>query len=76
MITFDAFLVFLGAASLPVIYLFILSRWLERESRQTDPNAPVRESRPVMKHELTRQSALLLTAHHSPKGKLWLDTSH
>ena len=57
MITFDAFLVFLGAASLPVIYLFILSRWLERESRQTDPNAPVRESRPVMKRELKPQLA-------------------
>ena len=57
MITFDAFLVSLGAASLPVIYLFILSHWLERESRQIDPNAPVRESKPAMKRELTRQSA-------------------
>lgn len=34
MITFDAFLVFLGAASLPVIYLFIVSRWVEAEARR------------------------------------------
>ena len=35
MITLDAFLVFLGAASLPVIYLFIVSRWVEAESRRS-----------------------------------------
>ena len=34
MITLDAFLVFLGAASLPVIYIFLLSRWLEPEYRR------------------------------------------
>jgi len=33
MITLDAFLVFLAAASLPVIYLFLVSRWVEPEYR-------------------------------------------
>jgi hypothetical protein len=34
MITLDAFLVFVGAASLPVIYILLLSRWLEPEYRR------------------------------------------
>jgi hypothetical protein len=34
MITLDAFLVFLAAASLPVIYLFIASYWVEPEYRK------------------------------------------
>ena len=34
MITLDAFLVFLAAASLPVIYLFITSYWVEPEYRK------------------------------------------
>ena len=34
MITLDAFLMFLGAASLPVIYLFLVSRWVEAEYRK------------------------------------------
>ena len=34
MITLDAFLMFLAAASLPVIYLFLVSRWVEAEYRQ------------------------------------------
>jgi hypothetical protein len=33
MITLGTFLVFLGAAALPVIYLLIVSRWIEPESR-------------------------------------------
>ena len=33
MITFDAFLVFLGAVSLPATYIFLLSRWLEPDYR-------------------------------------------
>jgi hypothetical protein len=39
MITLDAFLVFLLAASLPVAYLWIVSRWVEREYRATHPAA-------------------------------------
>ncbi len=39
MITFDAFLVLLAAASLPVIYLFLVSRWIETDYRQTYPDA-------------------------------------
>jgi hypothetical protein len=46
MITLDALLVFLGAASLPVIYLFICSRWLESESRSSRP-APVWETKTI-----------------------------
>jgi len=34
MITLDAFLMFLAAASLPVIYLLLVSRWVEAEYRQ------------------------------------------
>jgi hypothetical protein len=37
MITIDAFLVFLAAASLPVIYLWIASRWVESEDRKVHP---------------------------------------
>jgi hypothetical protein len=37
MITLDAFLVFLGAASLPIIYFLIVRRWVEAEYRQTYP---------------------------------------
>jgi hypothetical protein len=54
MITFDAFLVFLAAASLPVIYLRIVSRWLEPEYKKaypqvTLPKAPVRKARLLQK---------------------------
>ena len=34
MITLDAFLVFLAAASMPVIYLLLASRWVEAEDRK------------------------------------------
>jgi hypothetical protein len=37
MITLDALLVFLGAVSLPIIYFFIVRRWVEAEYRQTYP---------------------------------------
>jgi len=35
MITLDAFLVFLATASLPVIYIWLVSRWVEVEYRET-----------------------------------------
>jgi len=38
MITLDAFLVVLAAASLPVSYLFVVSRWIEAEDRKTRPD--------------------------------------
>jgi hypothetical protein len=45
MISFEALLVFVGAASLPVIYLFICSRWIESESQRTRRESPVLESK-------------------------------
>jgi hypothetical protein len=68
MITFDAFLMFLLGAALPVIYLTICSRWIEpayRDAnwspRDTQPNEPVlaprRPAGPTMKGQLTRQAA-------------------
>ena len=57
MITPDAFLVFLGAASLPVIYIFILSRWLEPSYRQAYPETTQRKARPVAACELVHQAA-------------------
>ena len=50
MISLDVFLVFLAAAALPVLYLWIVSRWIEPEYRKTrtdevatkQPAAPVR----------------------------------
>jgi hypothetical protein len=57
MITPDAFLVFLGAASLPVIYIFILSRWLEPSYRQAYPETTKHRARPVAERELVHQSA-------------------
>ncbi|HVY71080.1 MAG TPA: hypothetical protein VHH73_14205 [Verrucomicrobiae bacterium] len=44
MITFDAFLVFLVAAALPVIYLFLLRRWLEPEWSAVNPPEPVQKA--------------------------------
>jgi hypothetical protein len=45
MIALNAFLVFLGTAALPVIFLLVCRRWIERDSRQSrpDPAAPQRE---------------------------------
>ena len=50
MISLDVFLVFLGAAALPVLFLWLVSRWIEPEYRKTrteevatkKPAAPVR----------------------------------
>jgi hypothetical protein len=44
MITLDAFLVFLFAASLPVVYLLICRRWIESDPRQTPPSSAEEES--------------------------------
>ncbi len=57
MITPDAFLVFLGAASLPVIYIFILSRWLEPSYRQAYPETTEHKAQPFAERELVHQSA-------------------
>jgi hypothetical protein len=35
MISLDVFLVFLAAASLPILFLWIASRWIEPEYRKT-----------------------------------------
>jgi hypothetical protein len=40
MITLDAFLVFLAAASLPVAYILLMSRWIEPEDRKAQSSAP------------------------------------
>ena len=57
MITLDAFLVFLGAASLPVIYLFICSRWIEPAQREAGgPQVKKEKTKAVVKHELTQQA--------------------
>jgi len=57
MITPDAFLVFLGAASLPVIYIYVLSRWLEPAYRQAHPETTEQDARPVTERELVHQVA-------------------
>jgi len=57
MITSDAFLVFLGAASLPVIYIYVLSRWLEPAYRQAHPETTEQDARPVTECELVHQPA-------------------
>ena len=44
MITFDAFLVFLAAAALPAVYMWLASRWIEPEHRKV--NADVARSHP------------------------------
>ena len=56
MITLDAFLVFLGATSLPVIYIFILSRWLEPGYRQAYPETKEQTARPIVQRKLVHQS--------------------
>jgi len=37
MITFDAFLYLLAGASLPVLYILTVSRWIESEDRKVHP---------------------------------------
>jgi hypothetical protein len=49
MITLDAFLVFLAAASLPATYLFIVSRWLEPACRQNHPETTAQKAKPIAK---------------------------
>jgi hypothetical protein len=41
MISLDAFLVFLEAAALPILYILVLSRWLEPEFRRVGPDKEV-----------------------------------
>jgi hypothetical protein len=49
MITLDAFLVFLAAASLPVIYLLMVSRWIETEYRKTHFDAVTPQASPTLR---------------------------
>ena len=58
MITPDALLVFLGAASLPAIYLFILSRWIEPAYRRAYPETTEKKARRVAQRELVPPTAL------------------
>ena len=57
MITLDAFLVFLGTALLPVIYFFILSRWIEAEYRLAYPHTTVGKTKSSVQLELAQQAA-------------------
>jgi hypothetical protein len=57
MITLGAFLVLLGAASLPATYILILSRWLEPEYRKAYPVTRTTESVPAAKPQLIRPVA-------------------
>jgi len=57
MITSDAFLVFLGAASLPLIYIFSLTRWLEPAHRQAYPETTEQNASPGAARELVHQTA-------------------
>jgi hypothetical protein len=58
MITFDALLVLLGAASLPVLYIGICSRWIEPEYRRAGWPTPDQEKPdPVGKRVLAHQAA-------------------
>src|SRR5262249_55855511 len=47
MITFDAFLVFLVAASLPVLYLLLLRRWIEPADGPTRSETPAKKVKPA-----------------------------
>ena len=58
MITFDAFLVLLGAAMLPVLYIAICSRWIEPEYRKAGWPTPDHDKpQPVANRELAQQAA-------------------
>jgi hypothetical protein len=57
MITLDAFLIFVGAASLPVLYIWILSRWIEPAYRQDYPKTMAPVAKPVVKGKLVQQAA-------------------
>lgn len=58
MITLDAFLVLLFAASLPVTYIFICSRWIEPAYRESGWVRPKEEkAKTVVEHSLAQQAA-------------------
>jgi hypothetical protein len=57
MITLDAFLVLLAAASLPATYILILSRWIEPAYRQDYPETTAQEAKPIAKRDLVPQPA-------------------
>ena len=44
MITLDAFLVFLVAASLPATYILLISRWIEPDDRKTRSEPKVKRA--------------------------------
>ena len=57
MITFDAFLVFLGAALLPATYIFIVSRWIEPAYRQNHPETTAQKTKPIAQRDPVPQPA-------------------
>jgi len=57
MITLDAFLVLLAAASLPATYILILSRWIEPAYRQDYPEPTAQKARPLVKRDPVSQPA-------------------
>lgn len=58
MITLDAFLVFLGAAALPVIYILLVSRWIEPEYRRAyGKKTTTPKTKPAAQHHQALQPA-------------------
>ena len=57
MITLDAFLVLLAAASLPATYILILSRWIEPAYRQDYPETTAQKAKPIAKRDPVPQPA-------------------
>jgi hypothetical protein len=57
MITLDAFLVLLAAASLPATYILILSHWIEPAYRQDYPEPTAQKARPPVKRDPVSQPA-------------------
>src|SRR5262245_964485 len=57
MITLDAFLVLLFAASLPATYIFICSRWIEPAYRESGWTTPTEEKTAVVGHKPAQQAA-------------------
>ena len=58
MITLDAFLVFLFAASLPATYIFICSRWIEPAYRESGWAEPQEEKpKTLVEHKPAQQAA-------------------
>ena len=57
MITLDACLVLLAAASLPATYILIVSRWIEPAYRQSYPETIAPKAKPITKRDPLPQPA-------------------